>query len=220
MGAAPGSAAAGLWPLLFGNLPMDAWPSADAEAPDEPPWSTFVSARAHWAAGDQDLAIRDWASLTIPDTWESRHYVQAWQFLRAANVNPDERIAHDVVGVVAEVAVEDGHDALAAYRVGGVRYLNHAGGASVVEDPVPAEVGQAQAAFLAAAQAVAAQIGPWTEPGLPELPVGHSRITMLTASGPHLGQGPDDVLRQDPMAGALFDTATQLLVAVVDLPRA
>jgi hypothetical protein len=215
-GVAEGSAAAVLWPMLFGDLPMEAWPAADAPAADGPPWSAFVSARTHWADGDQDLAIRDWASVSMADAWESRHALQAWHFLRAAGVQPDASIASQVHGVVAEIAVDGSHDALAAYRVGGVRYLNHAGGVSVVDDGPP-ELNDAVVAFIAVAQAVADRIGPWTEAEPPPLPSDHSRFTMLTPSGPRLGQGPDAAFRGDPMAGPLFEAATRLLMVVVDL---
>ena len=217
MGVMDGAAAT-LLPMLFGDLSIDRWPAAAAESdpPDELPWSAFVQARDHLAAGDQDLAIRAWASVAQPGPWESRHTLQAWHFLRAAGVRPDESIAHQVLGVVAEISVDGAHDALAAYRIGGVRYLNHAGPIVVVEDG-PADLAVRAGRFLDAAQAVASRIGPWTEPELPDLPVGHSRFTMLTPAGPHLGQGPDDVLQADPMAQPLFATATDLFLAVVEL---
>jgi hypothetical protein len=219
------TAAESLWPLLFGDVPMDEWPRADAEGTaeggavaDQPPWSYFVDARRHLADGDQDLAIRAWSAVTMPGVWESRHVLQAWRFLRSVGVQPDASIAKQVLGVVAEVDVGGVHDALAAYRVGGVRYLNHAGPVVVIEESPP-EIEVAATRFLDAAQAVASAIGPWTEDALPPLPAEHSRFTMLTPSGPHLGQGPDDVLRADAMAQPLFGTATELLVAVTQLAQ-
>ena len=219
------TAAESMWPLLFGDVPMDEWPSADATGTveggavaDQPPWSFFVEARQHLANGDQDLAVRSWLAVTMAGLWESRHVVQAWRFLRSVGIQPDESIARQVLGVVAEVAVDGAHDALAAYRVGGVRYLNHAGPVVVIEESPP-EIDAAATRLLDAAQLVAGAIGPWTEDALPTLPIGHSRFTMLTPRGPHLGQGPDDVLRSDAMAQPLFDTATDLLVAVTDLAQ-
>ena len=215
------TAAESLLPLLFGDRPLDAWPPAaePGATAEELPWSAFLQARQHLADGDQDLAIRAWASVSAIGAWESRHTLQAWHFLREVGVRPDESIAHQVLGVVAEVAVGDGHDALAAYAIGGVRYLNHAGPVVVVEDGPP-QIQELGTRFLDVAQAVAAQLGAWTEPRLPVLPVGHSRFTMLTPSGPHVGQGPDEVLRSDAMAAPLFDAATRLLVAVYELsPR-
>jgi len=202
---------------LFGLVPLDRWPEGDE--PSGEPWDGFVRARRHLAAGDQDLAIREWSQVAmIVDLTggESRHVLQAWQFLRSVNVHPDESIAGEVLGVVVEVTVGDAHDVLAAYADGSVRYLNHAGGATIL-DAVPPEVAVEAAAVLAAGQVLADQIGPWTEPQLPELPVGSMRLTMLTRGGPRFGQGPDDVLGNDPMAGPVLAAATQLLVAVVGL---
>ena len=149
---------------------------------------------------------------------ESRHTLQAWHFLRSVNVHPGDSIAGEVLGVVVEVTVDGAHDVLAAYRDGSIRYLNHAGGATIL-DEVPPAVAAKAAALLAAGQVLADQIGPWTEPQLPDLPVGSMRLTMLTRGGPHFGQGPDDALGGDPLAAPVLAAATDLLVAVVDLGR-
>lgn len=201
-----------LAPTLYGDLPSEAWPVGD-DVTDEP-WASFVRARRHVADGDQDLAVRAWVGVAADATLEARHRLQAWHFLRSIGVNPDEAIAAEVWGVVAEVAVDDGHDVLAAYDVGGVRYLNHAGGVTVV-DEVEGDAAEALAQWLAAGQQLAGHIGVWTEPTRPSLAVGESRMTMLTPGGPRFGQGPDDALRADPMAGPLFAAATALLVAVL-----
>ena len=202
---------------LFGDVAMDQWPAGDATSAE--PWDVFVRARAHLAAGDQDLAIREWASIETRAGFgvvESRHLLQAWYFLRSVGVAPDASIAAEVLGVVVEVTVGDAHDVLAAYADGTVRYLNHAGGSSVI-DAAPPTVAVAAAAVLQAGQTLAAQIGPWTELHLPDLPVGHNRLTMLTRGGPCFGQGPADALGADPAAAPLLGAATELLVAVVDL---
>jgi hypothetical protein len=202
---------------MFGLVPLDAWPAGDEPAGE--PWDGFVRARRHLAAGDQDLAVREWAALETQAGFvpvESRHLLQAWQFLRSVGIQPDASIAGVVLGVVVEVTVDDAHDVLAAYADGSVRYLNHAGGATIL-DEVPAEVAQRVGPVLGAGQALADQIGPWTEPALPALPVGQMRLTMLTRGGPRFGQGADDVLGAEPMAGPLLAAATDLLVAVVAL---
>lgn len=202
---------------LFGDLPLDQWPAGDEAS--GAPWDAFVRARAHLANGDQDLAIREWSTLETSAGFvpvESRHLLQAWHFLRSVGIEPDDSIAGVVLGVVVEVTVDGSHDVLAAYADGSVRYLNHAGGSTIIDD-APEEVAAAAAAVLAAGQALSTQIGPWTEPALPELPVGHNRLTMLTRGGPRFGQGPGDVLGADPLAGPLLGAATELLVAVVDL---
>lgn len=202
---------------LFGDVAIERWPAGDAACGE--PWDGFIRARQHLADGDQDLAIREWAALETRAGFgpvESRHLLQAWHFLRSVNVHPDETIAAVVLGVVAEVAVDASHDVLAVYADGSVRYLNHAGGSTVVDAPVP-DLVEPIAAVLAAGAALSAQIGPWTEPRLPGLPAGHTRFTMLTRGGPRFGQGPADAIQADPLAVPLFAAATELLVAIVDL---
>lgn len=209
-----GGAADALRPGLFADLPVEAWPPEDSVT--EEPWASFVRARRHLAVGDQDLAIRAWVPVATFDGWDARHRLQAWHFLRGIGVQPDAQVADRVLGVVAEVAVGFSHDVLAVYADGSVRYLGHDGGAAVIESG-GLDVVLGVTSLLAAGQTVADLIGPWDGPELPPLPVGHSRFTMLTPSGPHLGQGPDDVLRADPMAEPLFRAATGLLLSVVAL---
>jgi hypothetical protein len=202
---------------LFGDVALDAWPPGDNPAGE--PWDGFVRARKHLADGDQDLAIREWAAIETRAGFapvESRHLLQAWHFLRSVNVHPDESIAAEVLGVVAEVAVGDSHDVLAVYADGSVRYLNHGGGSTIIDTAVP-ELTEPIAAVLAAGSALGTQIGPWTEPALPALPVGHTRFTLLTRGGPRFGQGPSEAIQTDPLAVPLFTAATALLVGIVDL---
>jgi hypothetical protein len=198
---------------LFGDVAIEAWPSEEAGATAEP-WASFVVARRHLADGDQDLAIRTWATIAHPiSPWESRHVLQAWTFLRSCNVHPDPTIAGEVLGVVAEVAIDGGHDVLAAYADGSVRFLHHLGAVSVL-DPALDDVDRAAAAWRTTAQAAADAIGP-ADGALPPLPVGHTRFTMLTRGGHRFGQGPEQAMRADPLAGGLLAGATALLQAVV-----
>jgi hypothetical protein len=205
-----------LRPLLFGTVPVDAWP-ADDDATAEP-WASFVRARRHLASGDADLAIREWAPIATFDLWEPRHRLQAWTFLRSAGIEPDDEVARSVLGVVAEVAVDDGHDALAAYADGSIRYLHH-GGAVFSVDSTRYDLVMGAAALLAVGQEVADRLGAWPGPDLPTLEPGETRFTMLTPGGPVIGQGPDDALRIDPLAGPLYEASTALLAAVVGEDR-
>lgn len=45
--------------MLFGDMPLDAWPSAGAGA-EAMPWSNFVSARTHLKSGSPSDAIAEW----------------------------------------------------------------------------------------------------------------------------------------------------------------
>lgn len=206
------TAADALRPGLWADQPMAAWPPDDEVGGE--PWTSFVRARRAAAAGDVASALAAWRQVVAMEGIEARHVLQAWHLLRAHGEAPPEAGAGRVLGVVAEVAVGPGHDVLAAYADGSVRYLNHAGGASVF-DGGPPEVVAAVGPLLAAGQVVADAIGPWNEPGLPDLPAGHTRFTMLTPGGFRFGQGPDEVLRDEVMAEPLYAAATALLVAAL-----
>ena len=131
-------------------------------------------------------------------------------FLRQAGIAPDAKNAKDVLGVVVSVPVQHGHDVLAAYRDGSVRYINFSGAAVVLDDAQPA-VGGARQELLEQGHTLASRTGPWTEPKLPPLGQGDARLMALTPSGPHFGQGPFSALGSDAMARPVLDAAFQLL---------
>ena len=200
-------------PLLFGDLPLDQWPGADAPAQGAP-WDSFIAARAKLAAGNRDEAIRLWLHITTRADVESRHLLQAWTFLRQAGIAPDAEHAKDVLGVIVSVPVQNGHDVLAAYHDGSVRYVNFSGAAVVVDDAPPA-VAAAARELLGQGRIVAGRIGPWTEPRLPPLASGEARLMVLTPSGPRFGQAAFSALGSDPMAQPVLDAAFQLLTEVL-----
>ena len=206
----------GLRQFIFGDCDIDDWPPGDVDHGGEP-WRTFVQAREAVGRGDRSRAEELWRAITAMADIESRNVLQAWHFLRSLGVAPGDDVAKLALGVVAEVAVTQGHDLLAAYRDGSVRYLNYSGAATVIDAPIPTV--QAPASdMLRVGEAIAQTIGPWEDP-LPPLPPGHSRVTVLTPSGPHFGQGPDEALRGEPAAAAFLDAATRTLVAVVEATR-
>jgi hypothetical protein len=183
------------------------------------PWDSFIQARQALAAGHGDQAAQLWQAVAAMADVESRHVLQAWTFLRAAGVRPGAELAKVVLGVVACVHVRDGHDVLATYRDGSVRYVNFSGAAVVLDPQLPASVAGPAREMLERGRELADQIGPWTEPGLPALPAGAARLMALTPSGPHFGQGPYDVLSTDPRARPFLDTALALLQAVISISQ-
>ena len=72
---------------LFGDSPLDAYPPS-ATALSQPPWPAFIRAREAVAAGQIPAAIALWQEIVATDGLESRHYAQAWHFLRAYGVQP------------------------------------------------------------------------------------------------------------------------------------
>jgi hypothetical protein len=199
--------------VLFGDLPLSEWPRTGADA-SQFPWSVFDEARGHVACGDVEAARRCWLHVVETPGQESLHYVQAWHFLRAHGHNPPPEIAQQVLGTIVEYTMAEGLDIVAAYPDHNARYYNHAGGA-VAWLQGDGSLDGAIDALLAASEPVVRQIGPWTEARLPAPPTGQVRISFLTPSGLHFGQGPMNGLSADPMGGPVIHRALELMQALM-----
>lgn len=201
---------------LFGDMPMSMWPEVDDKTGE--PWNLFVEARTQLDKKDKNSAIATLQKITTMSNLESRHYLQAWHFLRSLGVNPPADKAKIAYGVVIEVGMEKGADIVAAYTDFNAYYVNFTGAATIWQHPdtsLDAEIG----ALLKAGQMVAEKIGPWDK-ARPAPPTnGNVRLNMLTPSGLHFGEGGFNVLSQDPMGKALIDPATALMLRLTKLPR-
>jgi hypothetical protein len=198
---------------LFGDMPLEQWPGGEVSS-DSFPWCTFVSARSHFAARRQSEAIACWQQIVERPGLEPRHYLQAWHFLRQHGQQPPAELAKQVIGVVVEVAMSEGLDLLAAYTDHSARYYNNWGAGVVWEHP-DTSLDIAIDQLLEASKHVVAQIGPWEEsrPGPP--PRDSARLSFLTPSGLHFGQGPTSALSRDPLGGRVLQLATELMRALV-----
>lgn len=118
--------------VLFGDLPFSHWPpesSTDAE-----PWLSFVRAKQQSELGNKAEEINVLQGILSKPDLESRHFLQAWHFLRELGVAPTDE-AKQVYGVVVEVALPKGLDIVAAYADHTARYFNFSGTAVVWERP-------------------------------------------------------------------------------------
>jgi hypothetical protein len=203
--------------LLYGDAPMTAWPPT-SEHPSQEPWRSFERARDLVATKDVAAAQALWRQIAATPDIESRHVLQAWTFLRDSGELPEDEVAAETLGAVAQVPMKSSHDVLAAYADGSVRYLNHSGKVAVVEPPTPDDLALALAVaeWLSVAGQLARAIGPWTGP-LPDVPRGHARVLMLTPSGPRFGQGPYEDLGRDGAASAFLGAAATVLQLVVGM---
>ena len=199
--------------VLFGDLPISQWPG-DSRPVEGEPWASFVEARQLLGAGRTSDGVQVLERILAMPDLESRHYLQAWHFLRGAGVSPDASVAKTVYGVVVEVAMEQGHDVLAAYRDRTARYINFSG-AAIVWERADGSLDEQIGAVLAAGEEVAKHIGPWDGKKLPAPPEGWARISMLTPSGLHFGQGPFGALAADGMGGPVIALATRLMQSLM-----
>jgi len=168
------------------------------------PWATLLS-------DDPDLAaVRKIAD--DPEE-ESRTRMLAYNLLRRNKQDVPGKI---LLGTIFEVSMTEGHDTLAAFADGSVRYINYTGKISVVEGKVDILTKEIDG-LLAASQTVVNLIGPWDKERLPPPRVGNVRMTFLVSDGLYFGEGPMEALQQDKLSAPVVDSATKLFLKVVDL---
>lgn len=198
---------------LFGDRPLDVWAQDGARAGVGEPWVRFAEAVERSGQGDAAGAQRALEAVLRQPDLESRHYLEAWHALRELGAAPPPSDAKHVYGVVVDVPMPPGLDTLAAYEDRSARFLSHGGGAIVWEHPDVSLDAQVDA-LLAAGRALAGRIGPWAG-ARPPLPPGAARISVLTPSGLHFGQGPMGAFLRDAMAALVIAAATALMQALV-----
>jgi hypothetical protein len=157
----------------------------------------------------------DPAAVAADESAESR--LRAVAFRRLAAVGAPAPVDPPLLGVVVEISMDEGLDTLAAYADGQVRYINHARGMTIVEEP-RLLLAQVEALMLVCRPVVAA-IGPWQGERQPPPPADQARLTFLVGGDLYLGQGPFEALAADAMAGPVLRVATTLLQAIVALPH-
>jgi hypothetical protein len=169
----------GLRDTLFGDMPLTEWPHLHAQHAHLEPWASFVAARAALNTKNRAEAVRIWRRITEMPNLESRHYLQAWHFLRQEQVQPSAEQSVVVYGMVMEVPMAaNGLDLLAAYADGTARYYNYSGASVVWERPdtsLDAEVN----AFLEVGRLGATMVGVWEGPR-----ASHSPATGSLCHGP------------------------------------
>jgi hypothetical protein len=204
--------ATGIRDTLFGDMSLDQW--AAGTSPEDFPWSAIAASRSHLAASNIEGAIQCWREVLAAQDLESRHYLQAWHFLRQYGQHPTADFAKLVLGVVVEVGMPKGLDLLAAYPTHSARYYS-CGGAGVVWEHSDNSIDSLIASLLSASAQVVAQIGPWDKDRPPAPPPGQVRLSFLTPSGLHFGQGPISAIASDPVGGRVFQLATGLMQALI-----
>ncbi|MCU0722253.1 MAG: hypothetical protein MUC63_01305 [Planctomycetes bacterium] len=143
---------------------------------------------------------------------ESRVRALAFNRLRAAGRPVPAGI---LLGVVVEVPLRVGLDALAAYADGRVRYLNQSGKIAIFEGgPPPVEA--AGRDLVAAAQGLSGRTGPMEGKRRPPPAPGNARITLVASQGLGSVEGRFASLVQDPLAGPVLGQARLVLQAILE----
>jgi hypothetical protein len=194
----------GLYEPMFCDRPELARPTVpDAAAP----WQRLLADPAADARAVRALAEDAEA--------DSRVRALAYGWLRARR----EPVPHGLLlGVVFEIEVAGGLDVLAVYADGRMRYLNHAGGA-VLLDALPASLTPAWRAVMDAARAAALTTRPWQRAGSAPPGPGGARLAFVRSDGLHMRQGRFEDLQRDGAAGPLLLAGAQALAQVVQVAR-
>jgi hypothetical protein len=142
----------------------------------------------------------------------SRVRLLAFHQLRTHNAAVEQGI---LLGVVVEVALEEGLDVLAVYLDGTARYLNYSGKV-IIWEAKDTEVDRLIIEVFALSEHILAQIGPWEGQRKPPPPSDHLRLSFLASDGLYFGEGPMNALFGDPMAGPVLNLLTNLMQILVE----
>lgn len=119
-------------------------------------------------------------------------------------------IKKELLAVIVEVGLKGGLDTLASFNDGTARYINQSGNIIVWETTDATSNELTQDLFLNS-QHIVNQIGVWDKPRRPAPTKGNARITFLVSDGFYFGEGPIDILFNDPMASPALTSATYLM---------
>ncbi len=116
----------------------------------------------------------------------------------------------ELLVVIVEVGLDNGLDVLASFNNGTARYINQTGKILIWEttDEISNKL---TAELFVKSQDIVNQIGAWDKPRLPAPIKGNVRITFLVSDGLYFGEGPIDVLFNDPMASPTLMCATNIM---------
>lgn len=203
---------------LFGDIPLAQWIHVPAETMASEPWASFGRAKQFIDSGENRGAAAVLQSILGMPQLESRHYLQAYYFLREIGVKATSEQAKDVLGVVVEVAMQKGLDVIAGYADHRARYYNFSGAAVIWERP-NSGLDSPIEDLLRVGGVLARAIGPWKDNRPPAPPKGHARINLLVPSGLHFGQGPLDALAKDRLGGPVIASAFRLMQELIKLTK-
>jgi hypothetical protein len=152
--------------------------------------------------------IADLQKVIDDSTSDPRVKVLAYNKLIASGQKPDKK---EIFAVIVEVGLDEGLDVLASFKNGTARYINHTGKILIWETTTDETANELTRTLFSNSQNIVDQIGPWGKARRPHPTKGNARITFLVSDGLTFGEGPIDVLFNDPMGGPALASATQLM---------
>jgi hypothetical protein len=167
------------------------------------PWSTIFKVDPDYEAVGK---------IANDKSQEARVRMLSFGLLRSAKKDVPKG---ELLGTIIEVRMPSGLDTLAVFTDGGARYINHSGKIAVVEG-VPNQFQKEIEDVIKTSRPIVAAIGPWDKERLPAPNNGNIRMTFLVSDGLYFGEGPMDMMQQDKMAAPLIQSATSLLLKIVE----
>jgi len=151
--------------------------------------------------------VEDFQKIIDDPETETRIKLLAYHLQRADGHKPSKK---ELLAVIIEVGFDDGLDVLASYKDGTARYINHTGSMVIWETKDETSNALTENLFRNS-QVIVNQIGPWDKPRRPAPATGITRISFLVSDGLYFGEGPVNVLFNDPMAAPAFQSGTALM---------
>jgi hypothetical protein len=151
--------------------------------------------------------LSDFQKIIDDSSSDARLKVIAYNRQLASGHKPSKK---ELLAVIVEVGLDSGLDALASFNDGTARYINQTGKILVWETTDEKSNELTRDLFLKS-QNIVNQIGVWDKPRRPAPTKGNVRITFLVSDGLYFGEGPIDVLFNDPMASPALTSATYLM---------
>ena len=167
------------------------------------PWNILFSETATTADLEQILLNTDVGA---------RVKILTYNKLQNQGLNIDKKI---LLGVIVELGLDGGLDVLASFNDGTARYINQTGKMIVWETTDEMSNSLTNALFDNSYNIVM-KIGPWDKPRKSNPEKGIVRITFLVSDGLYFGEGPINVLFNDPMASPALSSAAELMKYLVE----
>lgn len=117
----------------------------------------------------------------------------------------------ELLAVIVEVGLDNGLDVLASFSNGTARYINYTGKVLAWETTNDETANKITSDLFGSSQNIINKIGPWDKPRRPNPTKGNVRISFLVSDGLYFGEGPMNVLFNDPMAKPALAKATELM---------
>jgi hypothetical protein len=160
----------------------------------------------------ESSSIADFQKIINDSNLDSRLKVLAYNRQLSKGHKPKEK---KLLGVIIEVGLDDGLDVLASFSDGTARYINQTGKMIIWEKGDDTSNKLTQDLFTKS-QEIVKQIGPWDKARLPHPSKGTARITFLVSDGLYFGEGPIDVIFNDPFARSTLTSGTELMKYITE----